>query len=79
MVVGGDGPRLDEELVDAHQSNDVTTRDILDWLSVATHHQDGPAGEGEREKLIYFHKLHYLGICTPEFQNFPRINSKYHS
>ena len=45
VLVGGDGASLDEELVDAHQPNDVATRYVLNGLRVSTHHQDGP-GEG---------------------------------
>ena len=42
MFVGGDGPCFNEVLVNAYQTNDVTTGYILNRLNVAPHHQDGP-------------------------------------
>jgi len=49
QVVGvlerGQGAGLHQELVNTHQTNDVTARHVLDGLDVTTHHQDGPGGE----------------------------------
>lgn len=39
-LVGGDGTRLEQELVDTDQTNNVTGGDIVDGLNSATHHQD---------------------------------------
>ena len=48
MFVGGDGTSLDEELVNAHQTNDVPTRDVFNWLSISAHHENGPVRGRER-------------------------------
>ena len=58
MLVRGDGTRLDEKLVDAHQSNDVPAWHVLNGLSISTHHQNRPKGGGGREKRLIFDKLH---------------------
>ena len=42
MFKGCDGPSLDQILVHPHQSNDVATRDVLNWLHNPPHHQDSP-------------------------------------
>lgn len=45
QVVGGfhsgKGTRLQQELVNTDQTNNVTSRNILDWLNEATHHENG--------------------------------------
>lgn len=38
---GGEGTRLEQELVDTNQTNDVTSRNIFDGLNETTHHQNG--------------------------------------
>jgi hypothetical protein len=38
---GGEGTRLEQELVDTNQTNDVTRRNIFDGLNETTHHQNG--------------------------------------
>lgn len=42
MFVGGNGPRLNQELVYSNETHDVPTWDIFYWLHVAAHHQNGP-------------------------------------
>ncbi len=39
---GGQSTRLEQVLIDTDQTDDVTGRDILDWLDVSPHHEDGP-------------------------------------
>ena len=46
VFICGDGARLDEVLVDAHQSHNVATGHVLNGLYIATHHQNCP---GEKE------------------------------
>jgi len=41
LVVGGDGTGLDQVLVDADQTDDVTAWHVLDGLGVSAHHEDG--------------------------------------
>ncbi len=42
MFVCADGPSLDEVLVDAHKTDNVTAGDIINRFNVATHHQHCP-------------------------------------
>src|SRR6201999_60837 len=45
QVVGSvgrsDGTRLEQELIDTNQTQDVTSRNILNGLNEATHHENG--------------------------------------
>lgn len=38
---GGEGTRLEQELVNTDQTKNVTSWHILDWLGVTTHHENG--------------------------------------
>ena len=40
VLEGGNGASLDEELVNADQTTNVTGWHVLDGLHVATHHED---------------------------------------
>jgi hypothetical protein len=40
-LAGGEGTRLEQELIDTNQTDNVTGRHIINGLDLATHHQDG--------------------------------------
>ncbi|TLD26845.1 hypothetical protein PspLS_04985 [Pyricularia sp. CBS 133598] len=50
-LVGGKGTRLEQELVDTDQTNNVTGRHVVDGLDLATHHEDGTL-DGLDEKVL---------------------------
>ncbi|TKW57868.1 hypothetical protein CTA1_8343 [Colletotrichum tanaceti] len=50
-VGGGESSRLEQELVNADQTDNVTGRHVVDGLNLATHHQDG-ALNGLDEKVL---------------------------
>jgi len=41
ILEGGDGSGLDEELIDADQTANVTARNVFDGFDVTAHHEDG--------------------------------------
>ena len=41
ILEGGDGSSLDEVLIDSDESSDVSGWNILNWLNVTSHHEDG--------------------------------------
>jgi hypothetical protein len=49
---GGEGTRLEQELVDTNQTNDVTSRNIFDGLNETTHHQNGTLDGLNKEILL---------------------------
>lgn len=54
LLEGGDCSGLHQKLVHTNQTDDVTTRYILDGLDVTTHHQNGPAGNKRHVNAILF-------------------------
>merc|ERR1719309_135482 len=69
MVKGGDGPRLDQELVDSNQTHNVTTGHILNGLHIPSHHQDGPLNGLYIQVLllprsvVWTHDPYFLPCC----------------
>lgn len=49
---GGDGTRLQKELVDTNQTDDVTSRDILDGLDETTHHENSTLDSLDEQVLL---------------------------
>lgn len=49
---GGEGTRLEQELVNTNQTDDVTGGDILDGLDETTHHQNGTLDVLDEEVLL---------------------------
>lgn len=49
---GGDGTRLEQELVDTNQTQDVTGGDILNGLNETTHHQNGTLDGLDEQVLL---------------------------
>lgn len=49
---GGEGTRLEQELVNTNQTDDVTRRNILNGLDEATHHQDRTLDVLDEEVLL---------------------------
>lgn len=50
-VAGGKGTRLEQELIDTNQTNNVTGRHVVDGVDLATHHQDS-ALNGLDEEIV---------------------------
>ena len=50
-LTGGESSRLQQELIDTDQSENVTSRDIIDRIDLATHHQHGTL-DGLNEKIL---------------------------
>ena len=48
----GQGTRLEQELVDTDQTDDVTTRDILNGFDVSSHHQNGSLNRLDEHVLL---------------------------
>lgn len=51
-LAGGEGTRLEQELIDTDQTDDVTGRHVIDGLDLATHHQDGTLDSLDEEILL---------------------------
>ena len=51
-LIGGEGTRLEQELVNANQTDDVTSRNILDGLNVTTHHKNGTLDALDEEVFL---------------------------
>lgn len=49
---GGDGTGLQKELVDTNQTDDVTSRDILDGLDETTHHENSTLDSLDEQVLL---------------------------
>lgn len=50
-LAGGEGTRLEKELIDTDQTNNVTGRHVVDGLDLTAHHEDGTLN-GLDEKII---------------------------
>lgn len=48
---GGDGTRLEQELIDTNKTDNVTSRHVVNGLDLATHHEDGTL-DGLEEEII---------------------------
>lgn len=51
-LIGGDSTRLEKELVDTDQTDNVTSRDIIDGLDETTHHKDGTLDSLDEQVLL---------------------------
>lgn len=51
-LAGGEGTRLEQELVNTDETKDVTSWDILNWLSVTTHHENGTLDGLDEQVLL---------------------------
>ncbi|KAI6769124.1 hypothetical protein HG531_010228 [Fusarium graminearum] len=51
-LAGGEGTRLEKELINTDQTNNVTGRHIIDGLDLATHHQDSTLDSLDEEILL---------------------------
>jgi hypothetical protein len=51
-LAGGEGTRLEKELVDTDQTDNVTGRHVIDGLDLATHHQDGTLDSLDEEIVL---------------------------
>ena len=49
---GGEGTRLEQELIDTDQTDNVTGRHVVNGLDLATHHQDGTLNRLDEEILL---------------------------
>jgi len=49
---GGEGTRLEQELVDTNKTKNVTGWNILDWLGVTTHHENGTLDRLDEQVLL---------------------------
>lgn len=49
---GGKGTRLEKELVDTDETNNVTSRHVINRLDLATHHEDGTLNGLDEEILL---------------------------
>lgn len=51
-LIGGEGTRLEQELVNTDQTQDVTGRDILNGLDETTHHENGTLDGLDEQVLL---------------------------
>lgn len=51
-VDGGEGTRLEQELINTNQADNVTSGHIIDRLDLATHHEDGALNGLDEEILL---------------------------
>jgi hypothetical protein len=51
-LAGGEGTRLEQELIDTDQTDNVTGRHVINGLDLATHHQDGTLNSLDEEILL---------------------------
>lgn len=51
-VAGGQGTRLEQELIDTDQTDNVTGRHVVNGLDLATHHQDGTLDSLDEEIIL---------------------------
>lgn len=51
-IAGGEGTRLEQELIDTDQTDNVTGRHVIDGLDLATHHQNGTLNGLDEEIIL---------------------------
>lgn len=51
-VGGGEGTRLEQELIDTNETDNVTSRHVINGLDLATHHEDGTLDSLDEEILL---------------------------
>ncbi|KAI6748621.1 hypothetical protein HG530_015394 [Fusarium avenaceum] len=51
-LAGGEGTRLEKELINTDQTDNVTGRHVVDGLNLATHHQDGTLDSLDEEIVL---------------------------